>query len=71
MVADEISAVFEPARGVVKAKSELLVVATFTFFKGGKLEELFVCNVEDMDAPLGFLLKSMHVFRKIVENKQN
>lgn len=59
MVADEIAAVFEPARGVVKAKSEQIVQITLTFYKGGKLEELFVCNVEDMDAPLGFLLKSM------------
>lgn len=58
MVADEIIAAFEPSRGVVKAKSELSVVVNFTFYKGGRVEELFICNVEDMDSPLGFMLIS-------------
>jgi len=52
-------ATFEPARGVIKAKSEQLVIVTLTFYKGGKIEELFACDVEDMDCPLGFLLKSI------------
>ncbi len=58
-MADEITTVFEPARGVVKARSEQLITISFTFYKGGKIEELFACEVEDMDAPLGFLLKSI------------
>ena len=58
MVADEITAAFEPSRGVVKAKSEQLIMVTLTFYKGGKIEELFACDIEDMDSPLGFLLKS-------------
>jgi len=64
MIADEITTVFEPTRGVIKAKSEQVIVVTFTMFKGGKLEELFVCNVDEMDSPLGFLLKS--IFEKII-----
>jgi hypothetical protein len=50
--------VIEPTRGIVKARSHQPIKMTFTFFKGGNIEELLVCNVEDMEMPLGFLLKS-------------
>eukprot|EP00831_Metopus_contortus_P004532 TRINITY_DN1167_c0_g3_i1.p1 TRINITY_DN1167_c0_g3~~TRINITY_DN1167_c0_g3_i1.p1 ORF type:complete len:607 (-),score=66.65 TRINITY_DN1167_c0_g3_i1:492-2312(-) len=56
MVTDEITAIFEPARGVIKARSEQLIIVNITLYRGGHIEELFVCNVEDMDAPLGFVL---------------
>ena len=56
---DEITTIFEPAKGVVKAKTEQLVIVSFTFFKGGKVEELFTCHVDDMETPLGFLMTSI------------
>lgn len=50
--------VIEPSKGTIKARSEQPITMTFTFLKGGSIEELITCNVQDIDMPLGFLLKS-------------
>ena len=41
---------FEPKRG--KINFEL------TMFIGGEIDELFLCDVEDMEMPLGFIVKA-------------
>lgn len=45
---------FEPSSGVIQPKSELKVKMTVTVFTGGNLNELFLCEVQDMELPTGF-----------------
>ena len=59
MIEDEITTIIEPCKGVVKPKEEQLIIFTITFYKGGNLEELYICNVQGMDLPLGLLIKSI------------
>lgn len=59
--------VIEPERGTIKPRSEQLIIVTFTFYRGGKIQELISCNVEDMDMPLGFLLQSNYCLSILAE----
>ena len=45
---------FEPSSGVIQPRSELKVKMTVTVYTGGNLNELFLCDVQDMELPLGF-----------------
>lgn len=62
VVPDYISAIINPHKGTIKPKSEIQINFSITLYKGGKIEELFICNIEDMDYPLGFLLTSICIF---------
>ena len=55
---DRIVARFEPKRGIIPPKSEVRVYFQATLYYGGVVEELFICNVEDLEIPLGFELKA-------------
>lgn len=55
---ERIVARFEPKRGLIPPKSEIRVYFQTTLYYGGVVEELFICNVEDLEIPLGFELKA-------------
>ena len=57
---------FEPARGIIKARSKMNILINVNILRGGHIKELFVCDVSDMDYPLGFELIS-EVFGLSVE----
>lgn len=48
---------FNPVKGVVKAKSTQNIGVEFKSFRGGSLNELFICNIREMKLPLGFILQ--------------
>lgn len=50
---ERIIARFEPIRGVIPPKSEVKINVQFLVYYGGKVDELLVCNVEDIEIPLG------------------
>ena len=58
VIPDLIHATFNPARGVIPAKSRLQIDVNVTFFAGGKFSELFACDISETDGPLGFFLES-------------
>jgi len=45
---------FEPNRGVIQPRQEIKIKMTVTVFTGGNLNELFICDVQDLELPLGF-----------------
>lgn len=45
---------FEPSSGIIQPRSELKIKMTVTVFTGGNLNELFLCDVQDMELPIGF-----------------
>lgn len=51
---DKIVCLFEPASGVIQPKSEIKIKMTVTVFTGGNLSELFLCDIGDMELPIGF-----------------
>jgi len=53
---DRIIARFEPSRGTIPPKSEIQIFFSCTVFFGGNINELFICEVQDLDLPLGFEL---------------
>jgi hypothetical protein len=53
---ERISARFEPRRGVIAPKSEVKISFTTTVYYGGPIDEVLICNVEDLEVPLGFEL---------------
>jgi hypothetical protein len=55
---ERIAARFEPRRGVIPPKSEIRVSFTTTLFYGGEIDEILVCNIEDLEVPLGFELEA-------------
>lgn len=54
--ADKIIARFEPSRGIIPPKSEVQIYFSATVFIGGNINELFICNIDDLEIPLGFEL---------------
>ncbi len=50
---EKIIARFEPIRGVIPPKSEIKINVQFLIYYGGKVDELLICNIEDMEIPLG------------------
>lgn len=49
---------FEPRKGTIPPKSKVKVKFDLTMFVGGEIDELFMCDIEDMEMPLGFLVKA-------------
>jgi hypothetical protein len=49
---------FEPKRGTIPPKSKVKVNFELTMYIGGEIDELFLCDVEDMEMPLGFIVKA-------------
>jgi hypothetical protein len=45
---------FEPSSGVIPPRSEIKIKMNVTVYTGGNLNELFLCDVQDMELPLGF-----------------
>ena len=51
---DRMIARFEPQRGTLLPKTSVSIYMSMTVFFGGAINELFMCNVEDVELPLGF-----------------
>ena len=49
---------FEPKKGTIPPKSKVKVKFELTMYIGGQIDELFMCDVEDMEMPLGFVVKA-------------
>lgn len=49
-----ILAAFEPSEGIIPPKSKARISFEMTVFYGGLIDELFLCDVEDLELPLGF-----------------
>lgn len=49
---------FEPKRGTIPPKSKVKIGVELTMFIGGPIDEVFMCDVEDMEIPLGFVVKA-------------
>lgn len=49
---------FEPHRGTIPPKSKVKISFELTVFIGGQIDELFLCDIQDMELPLGFELKA-------------
>ena len=49
---------FEPRKGTIPPKSKIKINFELTMFIGGQIDELFMCDVDDMELPLGFLVKA-------------
>ena len=49
---------FEPRRGTIPPKSKVKINFELTMYIGGQIDELFLCDVEDMELPLGFIVKA-------------
>jgi hypothetical protein len=47
---------FEPMRGIIPPKSEVKISVNFLVYYGGKVDELLICNIEDIEIPLGIEL---------------
>jgi hypothetical protein len=58
MDTERIVARFEPRRGVIPPKSEIKIAFTTTLYYGGIVDEVFICNIEDLEVPLGFELRA-------------
>ncbi len=40
-------------RGVIPPKSEVRINVNFLVYYGGKVDELLICSIEDIEIPLG------------------
>lgn len=49
---------FEPKKGTIPPKSKVKIGVELTLFVGGPIDEIFMCDIEDMELPLGFAVKA-------------
>lgn len=49
---------FEPRKGVIPPKQKVKITLELTVFMGGAIDELFMCNIQDLELPLGFEVKA-------------
>lgn len=49
---------FEPNKGTIAPKSEVTISMEIIFYKGGNIDELIFCDVQDLELPLGFEIKA-------------
>ena len=49
---------FEPKKGTIPPKSKVRISFELTMYIGGQIDELFMCDVEDVEMPLGFIVKA-------------
>lgn len=54
----KIVAAFEPSEGIIPPKSKARITFEMTVYYGGSIDELFLCDVEDLELPLGFEVKA-------------
>lgn len=45
---------FEPKRGVIPPKQKVKISMDLTVYMGGAIDELFMCDIQDLELPLGF-----------------
>ena len=58
MDGERVVARFEPSRGTIPPKSEIAVHFSVTVYYGGAINELFICNIQDVELPIGFEMKA-------------
>ena len=49
---------FEPKKGMIPPKQKRKIAFEITVFKGGSIDELLICDVQDIELPLGFEVKA-------------
>ena len=49
---------FEPSEGIIPPKSKARISFDMTVYYGGSIDELFLCDLEDLELPLGFEVKA-------------
>ena len=49
---------FEPTRGTIPPKGKVKISFDMTVFMGGPIDELFMCDIQDLELPLGFEVKA-------------
>ena len=49
---------FEPRKGVIPPKQKVKVAMELTVYTGGAIDELFMCDIQDLELPLGFEVKA-------------
>lgn len=49
-----IASSFEPSEGTIPPKSKVRIAFEMTTYKGGQIDELFLCDIKDLELPLGF-----------------
>ena len=49
---------FSPSKGTIPPKSKVRISFEMTVFTGGQIDELLICDVEDLELPLGFEVKA-------------
>lgn len=57
-IRNRITSAFEPNEGIIPPKSKARITFEMTVFYGGPIDELFLCDVEDLEMPLGFEVKA-------------
>ena len=57
---DQTNAVarFEPKKGMIPPKQSRKIAFEITVFKGGSIDELLICDVQDIELPLGCEVKA-------------
>lgn len=56
-VQDEFLVEFTPQSGVVIPKSSLKITYKIIYYKSGSVDNLFICNIKEMDIPLGLVIQ--------------
>ena len=49
---------FEPRKGTIAPKKKVKISMELTVFTGGSIDELFMCDIQDLELPLGFEVKA-------------
>jgi len=53
-----IASSFEPSEGTIPPKSKVRIAFEMTTYIGGQIDELFVCDIQDLELPVGFEVKA-------------
>lgn len=53
-----IASRFEPSEGTIPPKSKVRISFSTTVYVGGQIDEIFMCDVQDVELPLGFEMKA-------------
>jgi hypothetical protein len=56
-IADELIAEFSPSNGIVNPKSSLRIKYKVIYYKSGNVDSLFLCQIREMDIPLGIVIQ--------------
>lgn len=55
---ERIVAHFEPRKGVIPPKKRVKITMELTVYMGGAIDELLMCDIQDLELPLGFEVKA-------------